>query len=177
HLRQLWERSPRHVRRNEDVLFDYARALGGIDPHSGEQLDLLLADAIHRRWSDALVYAYGLIPPANVSSQLIYAERWLKHHSDNPVLLLTLGRISMRNQLWGKARSYLEASLAIEPQAETYRELGALLERLNIPEAALECYHKALTTAPGKSFPSLHGLTTRPAAPQQGLAMLPVQTP
>jgi HemY protein len=177
HLRQLWERSPRHIRRNEDVLFDYARALGGIDPHSGEQLDLLLSDAIHRRWSDALVYAYGLIPPANPNSQLTYAEHWLKHHSDNPVLLLTLGRLSIRNQLWGKARSYLEASLAIEPQAETFRELGALLERLNIPEAALECYRKALTAAPGKSFPSLHGLTTRPAAPQQGLAMLPVQTP
>jgi len=176
YLRQLWQRSPRHARRNEDVLFDYARALGNADPQAGDQLDLLLSDAIHRRWSDALVYAYGLIPSPNVATQLTYAERWLKHHADNAVLLLTLGRLSVRNQLWGKGRSYLEASLAIEPQAETYRELGALLERLQNPEAALECYRKALTQVPGKSFPSLHGLTTRPSSAYQNLAKLPAQT-
>ena len=175
YLRQLWERSPRHVRRNEDVLFDYARALSTADPHAGGQLDLLLSDAIHRRWSDALVYAYGLIPSENLPTQLTYAERWLKHHPDNAVLLLTLGRLSVRNQLWGKGRSYLEASLAIEPQAETYRELGALLERLKQPEAALECYRKALTSVPGKSFPSLHGLTTKPVTANQNMAILPVQ--
>ena len=176
YLHQLWERSPRHVRRNEDVLFDYARALGTADPHAGGQLDLLLSDAIHRRWSDALVYAYGLIPSENLPTQLTYAERWLKHHADNAVLLLTLGRLSVRNQLWGKGRSYLEASLAIEPQAETYRELGALLERLKNPEAALECYRKALSSVPGKSFPSLHGLTSKSGSAYQGVAMLPAQT-
>ena len=176
YLRRLWEHAPRHVRRNEDVLFDYARALGSADPQAGDQLDLLLSDAIHRRWSDALVYAYGLIPSNNLATQLTYAERWLKHHADNAVLLLTLGRLCVRNQLWGKGRSYLEASLAIEPQAETYRELGALLERLKQPEAALECYRKALTLVPGKSFPSLHGLTTRPVTTYQGMSLLPAQT-
>jgi HemY protein len=176
YLRQLWERSPRHVRRNEDVLFDYARSLGIADPHAGGQLDLLLSDAIHRRWSDALVYAYGLIPSENLPTQLVYAERWLKHHADNAVLLLTLGRLSVRNQLWGKGRNYLEASLAVEPQAETYRELGALLERLKDPEAALECYRKALTSVPGKSFPSLHGLTTKTVTTNQTMAILPAQT-
>ena len=176
YMRQLWERSPRHVRRNEDVLFDYARALGNTDPQAGDQLDLLLSDAIHRRWSDALVYAYGLIPSNNPSTQLIYAERWLKHHADNAVLLLTLGRLCVRNQLWGKGCSYLEASLAIEPQAETYRELGALLERLKKPDTALECYRKALTLVPGKSFTSLHGLTTRITTTNQGMAILPART-
>ena len=176
YIHQLWERSPRHVRRNDDVLFDYARALGAADPQSGEQLDLLLADAIHRRWSDALIYAYGLLPPANPSTQLAYAERWLKHHADNAVLLLTLGRLCVRNQLWGKARSYLEASLAIEPQAETYRELGTLLERLKKPEAALECYRKALTLVPGKSFHGLGDSTKTSATTFQNTAVLPAQT-
>lgn len=174
-LRHLWARTPRYVRRTEGVLFDYARALGSVDSQAGEQLDILLSDAIHRRWSDALVYVYGLIPPGNLSTQLTYAERWLKHHSDSAVLLLTLGRLSVRNQLWGKGRSYLEASLAIEPQAETYRELGALLERLNKPQAALECYRKALTFVPGKSFPSLHGLITSTPTNPQSLAILPAQ--
>jgi HemY protein len=154
-LHQLWQQAPRAVRRNEDVLFDYARLLIAADPESGAELDALITDAIQRRWSDALVYAYGLIASPNPGGQLSQAERWLKHHSTNAVLLLTLGRLSVRNQLWGKARSYLEASLGVDPQAETYRELGALLERLNNKGAALECYRKALTLVPDKNFAAL----------------------
>ena len=156
-LYKLWERAPREVRRNEDVLFDYVRTVASVDPHSGLQLDSLLAEAIHRRWNDALVYAYGLIPSdeGNLPAQLGRAERWLKHHQDDAILLLTLGRLCVRSELWGKGRSYLEASLAIEPLAETYRELGTLLEKLNNKGAALDCYRKALTLVPDKSFTAL----------------------
>ena len=126
----------------------------------------MIADALQRRWCDALVYAYGLIPSQNPISQLSRAERWLKHHSRNAVLLLTLGRLSIRSQLWGKARSYLEASLGIDPQAETYRERGALLERLNNQGAALDCYRKALTLVLGKTFAAL--------APAQETLLLPL---
>jgi HemY protein len=165
-LHALWDRAPRAVRRNEDVLFDYVRQLMAADPQAGADLDELIADALQRRWSDALVYAYGLIPSQNPGGQLSRAERWLKHHSTNAVLLLTLGRLSLRSQLWGKARSYLEASLGIDPQAETYRELGALLERLNNKGAALDCYRKALTLVPGKTFAAL--------APAQETLLLPL---
>lgn len=151
-LRKLWELAPRAVRRNEDALFDYARLVTAVDPESGTLLDTLLAEAIDRRWNDALVYAYGQIPTQNLSGQLAHAERWLKHHGNDAVLLLTLGRLCVRNQLWGKGRSYLEASLAIDPHAETYRELGALLEKLNNAGAALDCYRKALALTPGKFF-------------------------
>lgn len=165
-LHALWERAPRAVRRNEDVLFDYVRQLMAVDPRAGAELDELIADALQRRWSDALVYAYGLIASQNPIGQLSRAERWLKHHRRNAVLLLTLGRLSIRSQLWGKARSYLEASLGIDPQAETYRELGALLERLNNQGAALDCYRKALTLVPGKTFAAL--------APTQETLLLPL---
>jgi HemY protein len=174
-LSQLWERTPRPLQRNEDVLFDYARAIVTVDPKAGMQLDSLLVDAINRRWSDGLVYAYGVIPSEKPAAQITNAERWLKHHADNAVLLLTLGRLCVRNQLWGKGRSYLEASLAIDPQAETYRELGALLERLNKPDAALDSYSKALTLIPGKSFPSLSAQTKYPTAAYQDMPLLPVQ--
>jgi HemY protein len=154
-LHKLWDRAPRTVRHNEEVLFEYARALTAIDPHAGTQLKALLVDAIDRRWSDSLVYAYGLIPSENLDAQLADAERWLKHHNRNAVLLLTLGRLCVRNQLWGKGRSYLEASLGIDAQAETYRELGNLLEKLNNKGAALDCYRKALIMVPGRSFTPL----------------------
>ena len=175
-LRQLWERVPRYVKRNEDVLFDYARALSAVDDNAGEQLEPLLADALRRRWNDNLVYVYGLIPQRNLSAQLAQAERWLKHHAENPVLLLTLGRVCVRSQLWGKARSYLEASLGRDPQPETYRELGALLEKINNRDAALECYRNALVRMPGKSFARPAPSPQDPVMPPDELPLLPRQT-
>ena len=176
-LRRLWDRTPRYIKRNDDVLFDYARALSAVDDNAGAQLEPLLTDAIRRSWSDALVYAYGFIPYHNIPAQLAQAERWLKHHPDNAVLLLTLGRLCVRGQLWGKGRGYLEASLAIDPQPETYRELGNLLEKLNNKGAALDCYRNALVLVPGKSFPHLEVQSTYKPMPPGGMPLLPLHTP
>lgn len=175
-LHALWERAPRLVKRNEDVLFDYARALAAVDAHAGDRLEPLLAEAIARRWSDALVYAYGLIASDNVTAQLAFAERWLKHHPQNPVLLLTLGRLCVRTQLWGKGRSYLEASIGVDPQPETYRELGALLERLNNKGGALECYRKALSLMPNKTFSTADVPPRYKPVLTEDIPLLPAQT-
>ena len=43
------------------------------------------------------------------------AESWLKQHPDDAALLLTLGRLCAQQELWGKAQSYLDASIAVEP--------------------------------------------------------------
>jgi HemY protein len=52
------------------------------------------------------------------------------------VLLLTLGRLCMRQELWGKAQSYIEASLALQPTQEGHMALAALMERLGKPQEA-----------------------------------------
>jgi HemY protein len=63
--------------------------------------------------------------------------------------LLTLGRLSLRARLWGKARGYLEACIAREGPAQAYRELGQLLERMREPERALEVYRGGLSGTGG----------------------------
>ena len=72
------------------------------------------------------------------------AETWLEQHPRDAVLLLTLGRLCARQGLWGKARSYLEASLSIEPTHSAHLELGRLLEREGKPAEAAAEYQKAL---------------------------------
>jgi tetratricopeptide (TPR) repeat protein len=88
------------------------------------------------------------------AAQLAWAERFLGSHPDDPPLLLTLGRLCVSNRLWGKARTYLEASLQVEPLPEVFEELGGLLEQLGEQKAALECYRRGLThltrTAPSE---------------------------
>jgi len=51
--------------------------------------------------------------------------------------------------LWGKARSYLDASIGITPRVDSYRELAELLELLGEDEAAMACYRDGLRLATG----------------------------
>ena len=62
--------------------------------------------------------------------QLEQAERWLAQHNQDATLLYALGVLCERAQLWGKAQTYLEASLALDDRWRTHVALGELLARL-----------------------------------------------
>jgi HemY protein len=141
-LQLTWNRIARNVREQERVLCSYARHLITLEANAAAEP--LIRDALKNRWSEELVYLYGTLAGPDPARQLANAEAWLKTQGKNPVLLLTLGRLSKRNHLWGKARAYLEASLGIRPRAATYQELGGLLEQLKDKEAALQCYRKGM---------------------------------
>jgi HemY protein len=64
------------------------------------------------------------------------AEGWLQAQPRDAPLLLTLGRLCARQGLWGKAQSYLEASIAIEPTWSAQLALAQLHEKLGNAEAA-----------------------------------------
>ena len=91
---------------------------------------------------------YGVIDGADAAAQLRHAEAWLQKEENNPYLLLTLGRLSLRNQLWGKARSYFEASIGAKGLPEAHNELAHLLESLGENELAMQHYREGLSVAP-----------------------------
>jgi HemY protein len=66
------------------------------------------------------------------------------------VLLLTLGRLCARQGLWGKAQSYLEASIAIEPTHSALFALAQLQEKLGNAEAAHRHSRESLELAVGQ---------------------------
>jgi HemY protein len=144
-LRSSWQQLPKALRQDLELIRHYVRCL--LIVHANDDAEQLLRDALKRQWDVDLVYIYGLIEAGDKDRQLTTAETWLKGHENNPVLLLTLGRLCKRNKLWGKARSYLNASLGIKPHSDTYKELGQLLEQLNEQAEAVECYHKGLLLA------------------------------
>ncbi len=154
-LRSSWQHIPRDLRHEDALIDDYARHLLLLDLHN--DAESLLREAIRRHWNMEFVYLYGLVKGDNPAKQLSYAEAWLKGHEHNPVLLLTLGRLSIANELWGKARSYFEASLGAGPRSETYTELGRLLEQLEEPDEARDCFRKGLLlAAEERTFDTLH---------------------
>lgn len=65
----------------------------------------------------------------------------------------------MQNQLWGKARSYLETSLGIRPDVVGYRLFGQLLEKMGEMDAAAEAFRLGLEAATAaESMPALENM-------------------
>ncbi len=125
-----------------------------IDQGEQEEVEALLRSTLEKCWSPQLVERYGSLQDTDHVAQLATAENWLNEHSGDSVLLYTLGRLCLRNRLWGKARSYLEASIGAggKLQPDAYRELGGLLEQLGEADAAMECYRNGLLLSTGKAL-------------------------
>ena len=141
-LREYWNRLPAEDRHEPRVAATAAQAyiaLGGC-----QDAQRIVEEGLERQWDAALLAIYSECLGADVRQQLERAETWLEQHPRDAVLLLTLGRLCARQGLWGKARSYLEASLSIEPTHSAHLELGRLLEREGKPAEAAAEYQKAL---------------------------------
>lgn len=112
------------------------------------QAQQLLTDSLNAQWDSELVALFGNCEPAaghsgNVIAQIEQAEKWLKFHKEDAGLLLALGRLCLYQGLWGKAQSYLEASLSIAPGKEAYAVLVQLAERMGKPEEAAKYRQRA----------------------------------
>lgn len=128
-LAQLWKQVPDSLRFDDQLIETYACQLSKLG-HDAES-ESLLRKTLSKHWSDALVSKYGLVRGKNVSEQLITAENWLKERPNNAILLLALGRLALRNELWGKALEYFEASNRLQPCQESSAELYRLSARIS----------------------------------------------
>jgi HemY protein len=141
-LNMAWKRLPPPVRQDRGLLAVYIEQLMRLGAH--EPAARLLREQLGREWDQRLVHLFGDAQQPDAPAQQAQGEKWLEKRPDDAVLLLALAKISRRNQLWGKARSYLEASIARQPTAEAYSLLGALLEQLDEPDKAAGCYRQGL---------------------------------
>ncbi len=146
-LAMSWADVPRNLRDHPQVLGDYAGYLQETDQDA--RAEQLLRDALRKQWDSGLVESYGLLETAEPGKQLSQMEKFLGDHPDDPTLLLTLGRLSLRAQLWGKARGYLEACIGRNGPPQAYRELGQLLERMHEPDKAIDVYRRGLSGTGG----------------------------
>ncbi|MCB1762032.1 MAG: heme biosynthesis protein HemY [Gammaproteobacteria bacterium] len=152
-LRTTWKSFPPQIRENEAMVMFYANHLKA--SAAEDEVVQLLRRALDHDWSDALAELYGSAEASDIAAQLTQAEKWLIDRPNNPTLLLALGRLCLKNRLWGKARSYLEASISIQPSPAAYSELGVLLEGMGEKEQALTNYRAALTLSSETPLPQL----------------------
>ncbi len=132
----------KHLRKNLTLLDAYYSALMRTGENVKAEKDL--AAALKSEWRGPLARLYGLVEGPDITAQLKRAEGWLKVHGDDPDLLLAAARLCLRNELWGKARSYLETVISLRPSPEAYQEYGRLLNRLGETDAAAEAFRDGL---------------------------------
>jgi HemY protein len=113
---------------------------------------------------------YSDCASANVMPLIERAETWLRDHPRDATLLLTLGKLCTQQALWGKAQSYLEASLALEPSQAAHVALAQLLEKIGKQDEALKHYRDSLVldrrrwSIPDREVPVTYGSRRPPIA-------------
>jgi HemY protein len=141
-LDDAWDSIPAAERTNRRVAAAAARcyiALGGCD-----RAHRIIEHAVEESWDSELAGLYAECEGGDTVKRIERAEGWLEAHPRDAVLLLTLGRLCGEQELWGKAQSYLEASIAVEPTYSAHFALAGLQERLGNADAARRNYRAGL---------------------------------
>ncbi|MEW6167363.1 MAG: heme biosynthesis HemY N-terminal domain-containing protein [Pseudomonadota bacterium] len=144
-LKALWSATPAECRQWPAVRLQYARGLVRLNAQA-EAL-ALAGDTLAREWDADLAALYGEIEPADALNQLAVIEQWLTRYGERPELLVAAGRACLRNRLWGKARSYLEAVARVTPSAAAYLALARVCEQTQNAEDAQKFYRQGLELA------------------------------
>lgn len=147
-LRAAWKETSRSLAKHPEIVVAYARASMACGDH--ESAESALRDCINKQWNDEAVLTYGELETNEPLKTLDRAEAWLAEHSDDPVLLFTCAQLATRAELYGKARSFLETSIAIRPRLEAYQLLASLMEQLGERERSVKALNDALALAVGR---------------------------
>ena len=112
-----------------------------------------LREAIEETHDAAAIRLYGELGMPGPLLPLERAESWLRAKPEDPDLLLTCARLCLRAELFGKARSYLEASLARRPNPQASLLLADLLESIDEPARSSAVLREAVTRTAGRRIP------------------------
>jgi HemY protein len=166
-LRQLAaENLLRERRHNADALLELWHALTPVERHSPRLADcaaeLLIAldrqndarkiveEALAQNWDARLLRRYPDTAANDALPLIQKAEAWRKDRPEDGDLLFALGRLCLKQQLWGKAQSFLEAALKSanasgnEPlKIRSHRALARLHEELGDAGKAATHYRES----------------------------------
>jgi len=147
-VEKAWSDLPRATRKMPQAIAAYARAL----ITAGEQTtaEKTLREAIDDHREPALVRLYGEVILPDALVPLERAEQWLRKAPNDPDLLATCSRLALQAELIGKARSYLEASLARRPSPEISLVYAELLEQLGEADRARSVLRDSVARSVGR---------------------------
>jgi HemY protein len=147
-LRAYWSRLTDAEQRQTRIA--RAAAIAFLSVGGDREAADICARSLEREWSSDLVRLYADCRVPDATKQIEQAERWLTSHNQDPALLYALGILCQRQQLWGKAQTYLEASLALDNAYPAHVALGEMFARLGRNDEANAHLAAALKLALGE---------------------------
>ncbi len=140
-LLQLWRRIPKNLHQDDKLIHHYARLL--MTMNRQDEAEQILRTTLQKQWIPELLQLYGEVRASKGQQQLNHAEQWLQQHGHDALLFITLGKICIYNQLWGKAKEYLQ-NAADMGQSEAFELLNNVLQQLGETGLAEEYSQKGL---------------------------------
>lgn len=147
-LRAAWKETSKSLAKHPEIVVAYARATMSCGDH--EAAEAALRECLNKQWNESAVLAYGELETEEPLKTLDRAEAWLPNHSEDAALLFACAQIATRAELYGKARSFLETSIAIRPRLEAYQLLAYLMEQLGDRDRSVKALNDALAFAVGR---------------------------
>jgi HemY protein len=140
-LEAMWKKIPAADRCRPELALVGARLLNLAG--RGHAAAQALQAALEAQWDPRLLDEYGRAHAFPGRVQIERAEAWLEQHPQDAALLRCLGLLCQRDQLWGKAKIYLQDSLRLQPHPATLLALARLAEALNEEAEAARLYREA----------------------------------
>ncbi len=144
-LHDIWQRLPKAIRSRPACVALYAKQLVAFGHH--EDAELALRKTLGREWHPDLIRQYGDVRVPKALSQMQRAEVWQVTRMDDTDLLLTLAKLSINTDQWGKARKHLDRLIELAPSPMAYRLLAEVHEQADEIEDANRCQREGLRLA------------------------------
>jgi len=132
-LHSYWEKVAEEDRLNYRIAYTAAKTF--IQAGAGSQAASIVEMSLTKEWDTELAGLLGDCVSDSPQKQLQQAEYWLLSHEGDANLLLAL---------WGKAQSYLEASISVKPSAAAHLALAKMLDSRGDSEAANQHYRQSV---------------------------------
>ena len=142
-LLNLWADMPKTARQNATVEFLYHKAL--VDNQATHEADKLIRQKLSKQAGERYLLLYGKLQPEDPTKQLAFVEKIAPQYENNFAWYLTAGRLCLRQELWGKAKAYLEQCRAIKESQEVLGLLGLAYEAVGETQKAYDCFKEAQT--------------------------------
>lgn len=139
-LQSVWNSLNKQQKLDFDNIYAYAQI--GQKLGMNQQVAKLTEDTLSKNFSDALLLIWSQLD-SDAVFKINTADKWLKKHPNNALLLKILGQLSLQNKRWGKAQSYLQKSLELNPDTETFKLMAQYFDAVGEPDNALEAYRQS----------------------------------
>jgi len=140
--KKFWKTLPDQAKSDTRLLQKLARSLleNGEKEAAKKHLETYLAQ--HEDAELIKLYVDCSDSGSSATNSLAQTEKWLVKRPHDVSLLLAMGRLCVKQQLWSKAQEYFEASMAIKVTSQAQLEMARLLDKLDKDEEAQKYWRK-----------------------------------